>query len=119
MEERSPDGKWIAYTDKDHNLYIRSATTGEVKQLSKTGDLRTTNMQAGMVGVKLLKERMGKGQFILVLAGHQIQNGYKLLFVICEKEKKCICLTGVLIHYTSPVCFLIIVVHPVIRIWFT
>ena len=37
MEERSPDGKWIAYTDK-YNLYIRSTETGTVKQLSKTGE---------------------------------------------------------------------------------
>jgi dipeptidyl-peptidase 4 len=37
MEESSPDGKWIAYTDKC-NLYIRSTETGTVKQLSKTGE---------------------------------------------------------------------------------
>ncbi|MBS1610057.1 MAG: prolyl oligopeptidase family serine peptidase, partial [Bacteroidetes bacterium] len=36
MEEKSPDGKWIAYS-KDHNLYIRSTTTSEVKQLSHEG----------------------------------------------------------------------------------
>lgn len=36
MEEKSPDGKWIAYT-KDHNLFIRSAATNEVKQLSRDG----------------------------------------------------------------------------------
>lgn len=32
----SPDKKWRIYT-KDHNLYIRSAKTNEVRQLSKTG----------------------------------------------------------------------------------
>jgi hypothetical protein len=37
MEERSPDGKWIAYADKC-NLYIKNAETGVVKQLSKTGE---------------------------------------------------------------------------------
>jgi dipeptidyl aminopeptidase/acylaminoacyl peptidase len=36
MEEKSPDGKWIAYS-KDHNLYIRSADGKEVKQLSHDG----------------------------------------------------------------------------------
>jgi dipeptidyl-peptidase-4 len=36
MEIKSPDGKWVAYA-KDHNLYIRSAATGEIKQLSKGG----------------------------------------------------------------------------------
>jgi dipeptidyl-peptidase 4 len=36
MEEKSPDGKWIAYS-KDHNLYIKSTATNEVKQLSQDG----------------------------------------------------------------------------------
>jgi dipeptidyl-peptidase-4 len=36
MEARSPDGKWIAYTDK-YNLFIKSTKTGETKQLSKEG----------------------------------------------------------------------------------
>ena len=36
MEIKSPDGKWIAYA-KDHNLYIRSTSTGEIKQMSKAG----------------------------------------------------------------------------------
>ncbi|SDD11326.1 S9 family peptidase [Niabella drilacis] len=35
-EGTSPDGKWVAYT-KDHNLFVRSTATGEVKQLSKDG----------------------------------------------------------------------------------
>ena len=37
MEERSPDGKWIAYTDK-YNLYIKNTETGAIKQLSKSGE---------------------------------------------------------------------------------
>jgi dipeptidyl-peptidase-4 len=36
MEVNSPDGKWIAFA-KDHNLFIRSAATGETKQLSTAG----------------------------------------------------------------------------------
>ncbi|MES1220667.1 MAG: DPP IV N-terminal domain-containing protein, partial [Bacteroidota bacterium] len=36
MEQKSPDGKWIAYS-KDYNLYIKSTTTNEVKQLSHDG----------------------------------------------------------------------------------
>lgn len=36
MEQKSPDGKWIAYS-KDCNLFIKSATTGEIKQLSTAG----------------------------------------------------------------------------------
>ncbi len=36
MEEKSPDGKWIAYS-KDYNLFIKSTATGETKQLSKAG----------------------------------------------------------------------------------
>ena len=36
MEATSPDGKWIAYTD-NCNLYIKSSSTGEVKQLSTAG----------------------------------------------------------------------------------
>ena len=36
MESKSPDGKWIAYSDK-YNLFIKSVSTGEVKQLSKAG----------------------------------------------------------------------------------
>ena len=36
MESKSPDGKWIAYTE-NYNLYIRSAADGRVKQLSKDG----------------------------------------------------------------------------------
>ena len=36
MESKSPDGKWIAYSEK-YNLYIRSTETGEVKQLSSGG----------------------------------------------------------------------------------
>ncbi len=36
MESKSPDGQWIAYS-KDNNLYLRSAKTGTVKQLSTGG----------------------------------------------------------------------------------
>ncbi|MGC4038236.1 MAG: prolyl oligopeptidase family serine peptidase [Chitinophagaceae bacterium] len=36
LEEKSPDGKWIAYS-KDYNIYIRSTSSGEVKQLSHDG----------------------------------------------------------------------------------
>ena len=36
LESRSPDGKWIAYTE-NYNLYIKSTSTGEVKQLSSAG----------------------------------------------------------------------------------
>ncbi len=36
MESKSPDGKWIAYSDQ-YNLYIKSAATGETKQLSTAG----------------------------------------------------------------------------------
>ena len=36
MESKSGDGKWIAYND-NCNLYIRSTSTGEVKQLSTAG----------------------------------------------------------------------------------
>src|SRR5579871_1746823 len=36
MESKSPDGKWVAYTDK-YNLFIKSVSTGEVKQLSTEG----------------------------------------------------------------------------------
>ncbi|MBK7870210.1 MAG: DPP IV N-terminal domain-containing protein [Saprospiraceae bacterium] len=37
MEQKSPDGKWIAFS-KDYNLFIRSAETGEEIQLSKSGE---------------------------------------------------------------------------------
>ncbi|MBD0333824.1 MAG: DPP IV N-terminal domain-containing protein, partial [Chitinophagaceae bacterium] len=37
MEQKSPDGKWIAYTD-NYNLFIRSAETGETRQLSTSGE---------------------------------------------------------------------------------
>ena len=36
MESKSPDGKWIAYSDK-YNLFIKSVATDEVKQLSTAG----------------------------------------------------------------------------------
>lgn len=36
MESKSPDGKWIAYSE-NYNLYIKSTTTGEIKQLSTGG----------------------------------------------------------------------------------
>jgi dipeptidyl-peptidase 4 len=36
MEQASPDGKWIAYTE-NHNLFVRSGVTGEKKQLSTAG----------------------------------------------------------------------------------
>jgi len=36
MESASPDGKWIAYS-KDYNLFIKSAATGQIKQLSSAG----------------------------------------------------------------------------------
>jgi len=35
-EAISPDGQWIAYTDK-YNLFIKATKTGEIKQLSKEG----------------------------------------------------------------------------------
>ena len=36
LEERSPDGKWIAYA-KDHNLYLKSTESGAFRQLSTKG----------------------------------------------------------------------------------
>ncbi|RYY16323.1 MAG: S9 family peptidase, partial [Chitinophagaceae bacterium] len=36
MERKSPDGKWIAFS-KNQNLYIKSASNGEEKQLSTGG----------------------------------------------------------------------------------
>ena len=36
MESKSPDGTWIAYSD-NCNLYIKSPSTGQVKQLSTGG----------------------------------------------------------------------------------
>lgn len=36
MESKSPDGKWIAYSD-NYNLFIKSTTDGTVKQLSTKG----------------------------------------------------------------------------------
>ena len=36
MERVSPDGQWIAYTDK-YNLFIKSTKTGGIKQLSSAG----------------------------------------------------------------------------------
>ncbi len=36
MESKSPDGKWIAYSE-NYNLYVRSVQSGEVKQLSTQG----------------------------------------------------------------------------------
>jgi len=36
QEDKSPDGKWIAYSDK-FNLYIKSTSDGTVKQLSTAG----------------------------------------------------------------------------------
>ena len=36
LEEKSPDGKWIAY-NQGYNLFIKSTATGEIKQLSRAG----------------------------------------------------------------------------------
>ncbi len=36
FESKSPDGKWIAYTE-NYNLFIKSTETGTVKQLSNKG----------------------------------------------------------------------------------
>jgi len=36
MEEKSPDGKWIACS-KDYNLFIKSTSTGAIKKLSSAG----------------------------------------------------------------------------------
>ncbi len=36
LESKSPDGKWLAYTDQ-YNLYIKSTTDSTKKQLSKSG----------------------------------------------------------------------------------
>ena len=36
LESKSPDGKWIAYTE-NYNLYIKSTTDGTIKQLSTRG----------------------------------------------------------------------------------
>jgi dipeptidyl-peptidase 4 len=37
LEAKSPDGKWIAYT-QNYNLYIKSTTDNGVRQLSKNGE---------------------------------------------------------------------------------
>jgi dipeptidyl-peptidase-4 len=36
MEEKSPDGKWVAYSDH-YNLFLKSTITGAVRQLSTAG----------------------------------------------------------------------------------
>ncbi|MCW5911274.1 MAG: prolyl oligopeptidase family serine peptidase [Cyclobacteriaceae bacterium] len=36
FEAKSPDGKWVAYTE-NYNLFIRSTADGTIKQLSKNG----------------------------------------------------------------------------------
>jgi dipeptidyl-peptidase 4 len=36
MEEKSPDGKWVAYSDQ-YNLFVKSTQTGAVRQLSWAG----------------------------------------------------------------------------------
>jgi dipeptidyl-peptidase-4 len=36
LEEKSPDGRWIAYSE-NYNLFIKSVATGEIKHLSKAG----------------------------------------------------------------------------------
>ncbi len=36
LEEKSPDGKWVAYSDH-YNLYLRSTATGAIRQLSTAG----------------------------------------------------------------------------------
>jgi hypothetical protein len=36
QEEKSPDGKWVAYS-QGYNLFIKSTVTGEIKQLSRAG----------------------------------------------------------------------------------
>lgn len=36
MEEKSPDGKWIAYSEQ-YNLFVKSTSTGAVRQLSTAG----------------------------------------------------------------------------------
>ncbi len=36
FEEKSPDGKWVAYSNR-HNLYVRSTATDSVRQLSTAG----------------------------------------------------------------------------------
>ncbi len=36
MEQKSPDGEWIAYSDQ-YNLFIKSTKTGEIRQLSRAG----------------------------------------------------------------------------------
>ncbi|HXB33958.1 MAG TPA: hypothetical protein VNV35_11070, partial [Puia sp.] len=36
FEEKSPDGKWVAYADQ-HNLCVKSIATGTVRQLSTAG----------------------------------------------------------------------------------
>lgn len=36
MESKSPDGKWIAFVN-NYNLYAKSTTSGEIKQLSSNG----------------------------------------------------------------------------------
>ena len=37
FESKSPDGKWIAYTE-NYNLFVKSTGAGGVKQLSKAGE---------------------------------------------------------------------------------
>ncbi|MEK6478095.1 DPP IV N-terminal domain-containing protein [Catalinimonas sp. 4WD22] len=37
FESESPDGKWIVYAE-DYNLYLKSTESGEVRQLSTTGE---------------------------------------------------------------------------------
>lgn len=37
LEAKSPDGKWIAYTDK-YNLFIKNTADGSIKQLSTKGE---------------------------------------------------------------------------------
>lgn len=45
----SPDGKMIAYTKKDNNLYIRELVSGKEKQLTTDGNTTTLNGYASWV----------------------------------------------------------------------
>ena len=75
FESRSPDGKWVAYSE-DYNLFIKSTETGKVYQLSTRGkkDYEYGSYYGWFDKMNVLSDFMS--------IGLPIPNGFKPAFVI-------------------------------------
>ena len=113
FEKLSPDKKWIAFS-MNHNLYIKSTSTGDTIQLSSSG---AENYEyASWYGWGDIMEGEN-GRNASMWNGLKILSGFIQVSVTCDRQKKCTCSTGARTVCSGPGFYPITGDHREIRTW--